>query len=84
MGLSPSNEGRGYVLRRILRRGVRYGWQYFEMQEPFLHKLVPTVVETMGEAFPELKKNPQNVIDIIKDEEESFGRTLDRGIALFE
>jgi alanyl-tRNA synthetase len=82
-GAVPDKEGRGYVLRRILRRGVRYGWQYFDLHEPFLHKLVPTVVETMGEAFPELKKNPQNVIDIIKDEEESFGRTLDRGIALF-
>ena len=82
-GAVPDKEGRGYVLRRILRRGVRYGWQYFNLHEPFLYKLVPTVVETMGEAFPELKANPQNVIDIIKDEEESFGRTLDRGIALF-
>ena len=83
-GAVPSNEGRGYVLRRILRRAVRFGRQQLELQEPFLHTLVPVVVETMGEAFPELKKNPQHVVEIIKDEEICFGRTLDRGIELFE
>ena len=80
----PSNEGRGYVLRRILRRAVRFGRQQLNLQEPFLHKLVPVVVETMGEMFPELWKNPQHIAEVIKEEEVSFGNTLDRGIALFE
>lgn len=83
-GAVPSNEGRGYVLRRILRRAVRFGRQQLGLREPFLHTLVAVVVETMGEMFPELKKNPGRVIEIIKEEEESFGRTLDRGIELFE
>jgi alanyl-tRNA synthetase len=83
-GATPDKEGRGYVLRRILRRAVRYGWQYLNLHEPFLHKLVPAVVEVMGEAFPELRKNPEHVQDILRDEEESFGRTLERGLALFE
>ena len=82
-GATPSNEGRGYVLRRILRRAVRFGRQQLELRDPFLHTLVPIVVEAMGDAFPELQKNPQRVIDLIKDEEISFGRTLDRGIQLF-
>ncbi len=80
----PGNEGRGYVLRRILRRAVRFGKQQLKLEESFLYKLVPVVVETMGEMFPELKKNPGHVVEIVKDEEESFGRTLDRGISLFE
>jgi len=83
-GAVPSNEGRGYVLRRILRRAVRFGRQQLGLGEPFLHKLVPVIVESMCGAFPELKKDPQRVADIIKDEEISFGRTLDRGIQLFE
>ncbi len=83
-GAVPSNEGRGYVLRRILRRAVRYGRQQLNLTDPFFYKLVPVVVETMGGMFPELKKNPQHVVDIIKDEEISFGKTLDRGIALFD
>src|ERR1043166_9409579 len=83
-GAMPSNEGRGCVLRRILRRAVRYGRQYLGTREPFICKLVPAVVEAMGEAFPELRKNPERVADIIRDEEQSFIKTLDRGIALFE
>jgi len=83
-GVVPSNEGRGYVLRRVLRRAARYGRQQLGMDRPFIHKLVPTLVDTMGHAFPELKANPQRVMDIIEDEEVSFGRTLDRGIQLFE
>jgi alanyl-tRNA synthetase len=83
-GADPSNEGRGYVLRRILRRAVRFGRQQLELREPFLHTLVPVVVDAMGDAFPELRKNPQRVAEVIKDEEVSFGRTLDRGIKLFE
>lgn len=82
-GATPSNEGRGYVLRRILRRAVRYGRQVLGAKPGFFCQLVPVVVERMGGAFPELKKNPQRVMDILKEEEESFGKTLDRGIVIF-
>ena len=83
-GAVPSNEGRGYVLRRILRRAVRFGRQQLNLNEPFLFKLVQVVVDSMGGMFPELHKNPARVIELVKDEEVSFGKTLDRGIALFE
>ncbi len=84
-GARPSNEGRGYVLRRILRRAARYGRQYLDTGgEAFLHKLVPTLVEQMGEAFGELRRDPDAVAEIIRDEEIGFNKTLDRGIALFE
>jgi alanyl-tRNA synthetase len=83
-GAVPSNEGRGYVLRRILRRAVRFGRQQLGLTEPFMHQLVPVIVESMGAAFPELKQNPQRVAELIKEEEIGFGRTLDRGIGLFE
>ncbi|HWE03442.1 MAG TPA: alanine--tRNA ligase [Tepidisphaeraceae bacterium] len=83
-GAVPSNEGRGYVLRRILRRAVRFGRQQLGLGEPFLFKLVPVVVETMGRMFPELARNPGRVVELVKDEEVSFGKTLDRGIQLFE
>ena len=83
-GAVPSNEGRGYVLRRILRRAVRFGRQHLGLNEPFVHQLVPVIVESMGNVFPELKKNPERVIELVKDEEVSFGRTLDRGIQLFD
>jgi alanyl-tRNA synthetase len=88
-GAVPSNEGRGYVLRRILRRAVRYGRQYLNMHEPFLCDLVPAVVEPMAGIFPELRsahggRNVQHVTELIRDEEASFIRTLDRGIKLFK
>jgi len=83
-GAVPSNEGRGYVLRRILRRAVRFGRQQLDLREPFLFKLVDVVVQAMGGAFPELKVAPAKVADLIRDEETSFGRTIDRGIDLFE
>ncbi len=83
-GVIPSNEGRGYVVRRILRRAVRYGRQYLNIEGSFLIKLVPTVVELMGGFFNELKDRQDYVIDMIRSEEESFGRTLDRGIELFQ
>ncbi|MGE3108072.1 MAG: alanine--tRNA ligase [Phycisphaerales bacterium] len=83
-GAVPSNEGRGYVLRRILRRAVRYGRQVLHAKSGFFHQLVPVLVSNMGDAFPELRKNPQRVMEVIRDEEESFGKTLDRGIRLFE
>ena len=83
-GQTPSNESRGYVLRRILRRAVRYGRQKLNAPEGFLAGLVPTVVASLGGAFPELKKDPERVRGIIAEEEESFGKTLDRGIKMFE
>src|SRR5262245_12005107 len=85
-GATIGNVGRDYVLRRILRRASRYGVQVLGTgtKDPFLYCLVPTVVETMGEAFPELKKNPHKVIDQIRDEETAFLRNLERGIKLFD
>ncbi|OQX85356.1 alanine--tRNA ligase [candidate division KSB1 bacterium 4484_87] len=82
-GALPSNEGRGYVLRRILRRAARYA-RTLELHEPVIYKLVPTIVEIMGDAFPEIKEKHQYISMVIKSEEESFGHTLDRGIDLFE
>jgi alanyl-tRNA synthetase len=83
-GQMPGNEGRGYVLRRILRRAVRYGRQKLNAPEGFFAALTPTVIGSLGDAFPELKENPARVQAIIADEEESFGKTLDRGIKMFE
>ncbi len=82
-GAWPSNEGRGFVLRRILRRAVRHAHQTLGVQGPLLCDLVPPVVETRGDAFPELAARPDRVADVIRDEEESFLRTLDRGLRLF-
>jgi len=83
-GAMPSNVGRGYVLRRILRRAVRYGRQMLGAKSGFFAQLVPVVIESMGEAFPELYVQPEKVRAIVLEEEESFGRTLDRGIKLFD
>jgi len=83
-GALPSNVGRGYVLRRILRRAVRYGRQMLNAKPGFFSGLVPVVVENFGDAFPELRNDPARVQAILMDEEDSFGRTLDRGIKLFE
>ncbi|MCU0857554.1 MAG: alanine--tRNA ligase [Pontiellaceae bacterium] len=82
-GIAPSNEGRGYVLRRILRRAVRVG-RNLGFKEPFFYKLTDVVADTYGDAFPELRKNRDRVEKTLKAEEESFNRTLDRGIELFE
>jgi alanyl-tRNA synthetase len=82
-GIAPSNEGRGYVLRRILRRAVRYG-RALGFKEPFFYKLVDTVANSFGDAFSELRKNAARVTKTLKAEEDSFNRTLDRGIELFE
>ncbi len=81
-GIQPSNEGRGYVLRRILRRAVRYG-RTLGFHEPFFYKLVDVLVETMGGVFPEIRAKKKHVQDIIRVEEEAFNKTLDRGIELF-
>ncbi|HEV3236807.1 MAG TPA: alanine--tRNA ligase [Gemmataceae bacterium] len=83
-GATPGNEGRNYVLRRILRRAERYGRQHFGTSKPFLCDLVPSVVEAMGAAFPELRRDPTQVANLIREDEESFIRTLDRGIHLFQ
>jgi alanyl-tRNA synthetase len=83
-GAVPSNVGRGYVVRSILRRAERYGRMYLDTAKPFLHELVPAVVEVMGGPFPELNKNPGDVAGVILEEEKSFIRTLDRGIKLFQ
>jgi alanyl-tRNA synthetase len=82
-GATIGNVGRDYVLKRILRRAERYGYQVLGTNEPFLHALVPTVVELFSEAFPELKRNPEKVREQIYEEEASFLRTLRRGIVLF-
>ncbi|MCJ7543731.1 MAG: alanine--tRNA ligase-related protein, partial [Phycisphaerae bacterium] len=79
-GVLPSNEGRGYVLRRILRRAARYARQYLKIDGPFLTQLTPTVVELMGGAFPEVRARQKVITDTIAEEEESFGKTLDNGI----
>ncbi|MBI5059558.1 alanine--tRNA ligase [candidate division KSB1 bacterium] len=81
-GAMPGNEGRGYVLRRILRRAARFG-RKLELHEPFLHKLVPVLVDTMGEQFPELKERHVHVARVLHAEEEHFGKTLDRGLTIF-
>lgn len=82
-GAVPGNEGRGYVLRRILRRASRYG-RKLGMKEPFLYTLVDILSDTMGDVFPEIISRKDHVKRIIKAEEESFNRTLDIGISLFE
>jgi alanyl-tRNA synthetase len=81
-GAAPSNEGRGYVIRRILRRAARYGRE-LGMHEPFIYKLVPVVVDVMGEAFNEISQRAEYLSTVIESEEESFGRTIDRGIEIF-
>ncbi|HRQ72064.1 MAG TPA: alanine--tRNA ligase [Phycisphaerales bacterium] len=83
-GATPSNEGRGYVLRRVLRRAVRFGHQFLGARTGFLSEVVPAVVRTMGTAFPELRAAEARVVEIIHEEEVSFGKTLDRGMKLFE
>ena len=82
-GALPSNEGRGYVLRRMLRRAARFG-KRLGMSEPFIHRLVPALAETMGDAFPELRARSEHAMRVIKAEEESFLLTLERGLEIFE
>jgi alanyl-tRNA synthetase len=81
-GVTPSNEGRGYVIRRILRRAARFG-RNLEMKEPFLYKLVDVLAAEMGGAYPELKERGALAAQVIRTEENSFGRTLDRGLEIF-
>jgi len=81
-GIIPSNEGRGYVLRRILRRAVRYG-RTLGFHEPFFYKLVDVVAKTMGDVFPEVRAQQSKIKETIRREEEAFNKTLDRGTELF-
>jgi len=81
-GGTPSNEGRGYVLRRILRRAARFGRE-LNMHQPFIYKLVPVVAQCLGDAFDEVNQRIEFVSTVIESEETSFGRTLDRGIEIF-
>ncbi|KAJ5752352.1 hypothetical protein N7520_009269 [Penicillium odoratum] len=84
-GVIPNNEGRGYVIRRVLRRGARYARKYFQVDiGNFFSKLVPTVVLQLGDMFPELKRKQQDVMEILDEEELSFAKTLDRGERQFE
>ncbi|KAJ5728553.1 Translation elongation/initiation factor/Ribosomal beta-barrel [Penicillium malachiteum] len=84
-GVMPNNEGRGYVIRRVLRRGSRYARKYFQVEiGSFFSKLVPTVVAQLGDMFPELKRKQQDVMEILDEEELSFAKTLDRGERQFE
>ncbi|KAJ5986826.1 hypothetical protein N7451_011191 [Penicillium sp. IBT 35674x] len=84
-GAIPNNEGRGYVIRRVLRRGARFARKYFQVDiGNFFSKLVPTVVAQLGELFPELKRKQQDVMEILDEEELSFAKTLDRGERQFE
>lgn len=82
-GAVPGNDGRGYVLRRILRRAARYG-RKLNLKDPFLFKLVDVLVKTMGDVFPEIVEKKDYIKKVIKAEEESFNATLDRGIELFD
>ncbi len=83
-GQLPSNTGAGYVIRRILRRAIRYGFTFLETKEPFIYKLVDTLSEQMGAAFPELKSQRKLISQVIQEEENSFLRTLDQGLQLLE
>ena len=83
-GQLPSNAKAGYVIRRILRRAVRYAYTFLGQKEGFLYKLLPTLVEEMGDAFPELKAQQTLIAKVMKEEEDAFLRTLDKGISLLE
>ena len=83
-GQLPSNTGAGYVIRRILRRAIRYGFTFLDTKEPFIYKLVKTLSSQMGDAFPELKSQKNLCENVIKEEEQSFLRTLDQGLVLLE
>lgn len=83
-GQLPSNTGAGYVIRRILRRAIRYGFTFLNTKEPFINKLVEVLANQMGEFFPEIKSQQQFVTNVIREEEASFLRTLDQGLQLLE
>ena len=83
-GQLPSNTGAGYVIRRILRRAVRYGYTFLGMKHPFIYMLVPVLVEEMGDVFPELRTQQSLIQNVIKEEEQAFLRTLEQGLYLLD
>ncbi|MEX0928325.1 MAG: alanine--tRNA ligase [Balneolales bacterium] len=83
-GASPGNDGRGYVIRRILRRAIRYGWDTLGLKEPFMHKLVAVLAEQFEHVFPELSVQKDYVENVVEAEEKAFIRTLGQGIQLFQ
>lgn len=83
-GQLPSNTGAGYVIRRILRRAIRYGFTFLNTKEPFIYRLIPVLAEQMGAFFPEIKSQENLVTNVIKEEEASFLRTLEQGLHLLE
>ena len=83
-GQLPSNTGAGYVIRRILRRAVRYGFTFLDLKEPFMYRLVSVLTKQMGTVFPELLAQKQLIQNVIKEEEASFLRTLDQGLVLLD
>ena len=83
-GQLPSNTGAGYVIRRILRRAIRYGFTFLNQKEPFIYKLVETLSNQMGDSFPEIKINKNLATNVIKEEEQSFLRTLGQGLVLLD
>lgn len=83
-GQLPSNTGAGYVIRRILRRAIRYGFTFLDTNKPFIHRLVKVLGEQMGKAFPELKEQYQLIENVIKEEESSFLSTLEQGLVLLD
>src|SRR5262245_62382935 len=82
-GALPSNTGRGYVLRRLIRRASRYGRQALGLEDPFLCEVAPAVAETLGEVFPEIPRRMEHVQLLLRDEEEAFNKTLGRGLVRF-
>src|SRR5690606_30685334 len=82
-GVIPSNEGRGYVLRRIIRRALRHGYKLGQ-NKPFFHRLVPDLVAEMGQAYPELAQAADRVSQVLRQEEERFGETLENGMKILD
>jgi tRNA synthetases class II (A) len=82
-GVIPGNEGRGYVLRRIARRGIRHGYK-LGARKPFFHSLVAPLVAEMGDAYPDLRRQAQRVTDVLKQEEERFFQTIANGMEILE
>lgn len=82
-GASPGNDGRGYVIRRILRRAIRYGWDVLDFKEPFFYKLVDVLAEQFKDVFPEIAAQKEYIVNVIRSEEKSFLKTLGQGIELF-
>ena len=80
----PSNAKAGYAIRRILRRAVRYAYTFLDQRQAFIYRLVDTLIESMGDAYPELKQQPDLIKTVIKEEEDTFLRTLETGIKLLD